>query len=320
MNALSEDLPDNLEVVVLCGGVGSEREVSLESGEAVARALTLAGLHVVKKDLTGDPEEIRQLQGQVAFLALHGEYGEDGQVQQLLEARGLPYTGSDPKASALAMDKDQAKYAFVAAGLSVAKWVVLDTAENAVEKVASAGMQYPVVVKPNSRGSSVGVAIVKEAVSLSAAVENALAVDSRVMVEGYIKGRELTIGVLDGRALPVLELVASNEFYDYEAKYLSDKTRYICPAPLEEPISELCRTLAQKAYRALGMRDMARIDFILSDGIPYVLEANSIPGFTSHSLLPKAAHTAGIDFPSLCRKLVTLAWNRRGLSIQQQIL
>lgn len=313
MSAAGErGLPADLRVAVLCGGVGSEREVSLESGAAVTGALEQAGFTAVRKELTGDPAEIAALDFPIAFLALHGEYGEDGQVQELLEKRGIPYTGSGPRASALAMDKNAAKALFKEAGIPVAPGVIVGVGEDAAKKVAAAGMSLPVVVKPNSRGSSVGVSIVREAGELAVAVEKALCVDEQALVEGYLQGRELTVGLLDGRALPVIEMVASADFYDYHAKYQDDRTRYLCPAPISAQEAELCRDYAQRGYKALGMRDMARLDFILTAAGPFILEANSIPGFTSHSLLPKAAANAGYSFPELCKKLVEMAWNRRG--------
>lgn len=311
MVAASKETMEHLRVVVLCGGVGSEREVSLESGEAVTQALRSAGFAVAKQELKGEAGEIDRLDAQVAFLALHGEYGEDGQVQELLEKKGIPYTGSDPKASALAMDKNQAKHAFAGAGLNVAKWIVAGDTETLEQRLLAGGLSLPVVVKPNSRGSSVGVSIVREAGQLKDAVAKALEVDRLAMIEEYLAGRELTVSVVDGKALPVLELVAANEFYDYQAKYQSNDTRYLCPAPLEDAVSALCRKQAEIAFHALGMRDVARIDFILCGEKPYILEANSIPGCTSHSLLPKAAQTDGISFPELCGKLVGLAWSRR---------
>lgn len=304
------ELPAAVRVCVLCGGVGGEREVSLDSGEAVSRALAGAGVNVRKVILSGDNRELAGLDCDVAFLALHGEYGEDGQVQAELERLGVPYTGSGVEASALAMDKHEAKKRFAAQGVPVAPWVLVERRDDHAAKLRAAGLGFPVVVKPNSRGSSVGVSIVKDEDGLPQAVALALENDTLALLEAYIAGRELTVGVLEGRALPVLELAAEKGFYDYEAKYISNSTRYLCPAPLEPEVYRRAQEYAERAFAALGLRDMARIDFMLAGEELFALEANSIPGFTSHSLLPKAACESGLDFAQLCLRLAALAWNR----------
>lgn len=304
------ELPADVRVSVLCGGVGGEREVSLDSGESVYEALAGAGVNVRKVILSGDNRELAGLDCDVAFLALHGEYGEDGQVQAELERLGVPYTGSGVEASALAMDKHESKKCFAAYGVPVAPWVLVERADDHAAKLRAAGLDFPVVAKPNSRGSSVGVSIVRDENSLAHAVAMALENDTLALLEAFIAGRELTVGVLEGRALPVLELAAEKEFYDYEAKYISNSTRYICPAPLEPEIYRQAQDYAERAFAALGLRDMARIDFMLAGEQLFALEANSIPGFTSHSLLPKAARESGLDFAQLCLRLAALAWNR----------
>lgn len=330
------DLQD-LPVAVLCGGVGAERKVSLVSGESVYKALATAPdgtlrPNVRKVELTGAQEEIaalREVYGGgrgVAFLALHGEWGEDGTVQRELEAQGIVYTGSGAAASALAMNKQAAKRALKAAGLPVADgFMVAKDVSGAPDvtaattaavrgRLAQENIPLPVVVKPNGRGSSVGVTIVREEAALGAALAAALKEDQTALVERYVYGAEIAVSVLDGKALPIVELAPKEEFYDYEAKYLTDTTRYYCPARLDAATTAKIQKLAETGWRALGLRDMGRIDFIVGKGQDagrlICLEANTLPGMTSHSLLPQAAHGAGMDFPALCWKIVALAARR----------
>jgi D-alanine-D-alanine ligase len=260
--------------------------------------------------LSGDNKELAELDCDLAFIALHGEYGEDGQVQAELERLGIAYTGSGVESSVLSMNKHESKLRFQEVGVPVAPWTVVARGDDYQEAMRKAGLAFPVVVKPNSKGSSVGVSIVKKPEELAPAVECGLQSDDRAMIEKYLKGRELTVGVIEGKAQPVIELAAANEFYDYEAKYLIDTTNYLCPAPIEPALYSLAQDLAQRCYNALDMRDMGRIDFILSGDSLVVLEANSIPGFTSHSLLPKAARENGMSFEELCLRLAGLACNR----------
>ncbi len=300
---------------VLYGGASAEREVSLASGEAVASALSRAGFEVRRLEMRDD--DVEKIVGgsgaDVAFLALHGEFGEDGQVQAILEKMGIPYTGSRPMASANAMDKHAAKRMFVAAGIPTPPWILADrprTARQALEE----GFVPPLVVKPVGAGSSIGVTIVKRAEDLEAAVEQALAVSRPAIIETFVDGREFTVGVLDdecGRptALPPIELVVSREFYDYTAKYSDGGgTQYICPADVDPENCEKLKATALAAHRALGCRHMSRTDIRMDKSWnPWVLEVNTIPGFTSHSLLPKAAMATGMTFESLCAHLVHLA-------------
>lgn len=296
-------------VAVLAGGVSCEREVSLVSGKAVFDALVSAGLDAVLLDAADDfISGIRSAGATEVFIALHGTFGEDGTVQRVLEKEGVPYTGSGPQASEIAFDKSRAQALFAAAGLRVPERRVL---EKSAPRPATPPFAAPFVVKPASSGSSVGVTIVRRAEDAPAAYEEAFRWSERALVEEFIRGRELTVGILGDEALPVVEVIPESPFYDYEAKYKSSGTRYEFPARLTAAETETVRHAALEAYRALGCEVMARVDMILSsDGVPYVLEANTIPGLTGKSLLPKAAKAAGIDFPALCVKILDLSLNR----------
>jgi len=251
---------------------------------------------------------------------LHGEFGEDGRVQAVLDDMGLPYAGAGRAASELAIDKHAAKARLAAAGVPVPVGIQLSgpsvysgadiLAERRLDEALAVGnLAFPVVVKPNARGSSVGVSLVRERSALSEAVRRAFEVDNDVLVEEYVDGRELTAGYLDGAMLPLVELAPDGVFYDYHAKYRSDKTRYFCPAELSGSMGRHIQELGKRGVEALGARDLARVDFLLPAGPrgPVALEINTAPGFTSHSLLPMAARAAGLDFTALCLKLVALA-------------
>jgi D-alanine-D-alanine ligase len=298
---------------VLLGGFSNEREVSLASGGAVADALEGAGYPVRRLDVSAEFERVgrEQLVGTgLVFIMLHGEFGEDGGVQQLLDQWGLPYTGSDPVASRVAMDKLQTKDIFGRRGIATARWRVVDEGAEAAQLVEEFGL--PLVVKPSESGSSLGVSIVEELASLGPALAEAARQRGSVMVEEFVAGREVTVGVLGSEALPLIELVPRGEFYDYDAKYSDDAgTEYLCPAPLEESVAEALQAEALAAHRALGCRDFSRVDLRLtSEGQGSVLEVNTIPGFTSHSLLPKAAAAVGISFTQLVERIAELALAR----------
>jgi D-alanine-D-alanine ligase len=304
-------------VAVLLGGVSNERAVSLVSGGSVAEALERLGLAVRRIDVGPDFRERgrAQLAGAgLAFVVLHGEFGEDGQVQALLEAWGVPYTGSGPAASSLAMDKNASKRRFLDAGVATPRWVVCgkdDAADRAVEELG-----LPLVIKPSRSGSSIGVSIVRGAGDIGTAVTEAARHDSCVIAEEFIAGRELTVGVLGGRALPAIELVTRRGFYDYEAKYSDGAgTEYVCPVAIAGG-EQAVRDLALAAHQALGCRHFSRVDIMLrgSNETPFVLEVNTIPGFTGHSLLPKAAAAAGMGFGDLCREIAVMALRSAGRS------
>ena len=299
-----------LKIAVLMGGPSAEREVSLRSGTAVANALTVAGAKVVPIDIK-DSAFTMPTNVDVAFLALHGTFGEDGTLQRMLENGGITYTGSGPEASARAFDKIAAKKAFLVAGIPTPKYEVFDRAHTDLQRLAQLG--FPLVVKPSRQGSSVGISIVQEEGDLQEACRIAWHYDDHLLVEQFIPGRELTVGILEGRALPVIEIRPKHDFFTYEAKYTKGQTDYFVPAPLDKNIESQVKSLALRAHDSLGCRDFSRVDLILSEnGEPLILEVNTVPGFTETSLVPKAAHAAGIEFPDLCSRLVHLAMARPG--------
>jgi D-alanine-D-alanine ligase len=248
-------------------------------------------------------------QADVLFLALHGGQGEDGTLQALLDLTGVPYTGSGHLASALAMDKDLSKHLFRAAGVPTADWLM---APATVEQVRSA-LGFPVIVKPSKQGSTVGLSIVKRPEDLQPAIDSAFEHDDEVMIEQFIAGRELTVGILGDAVLPVGEIISKNEIYDYEAKYTPGMAVEEFPAKLGAEETATVQRLAMQAFHALKLRGYARIDFRMStDGTFYCLEANTLPGMTQTSLIPQAAAAAGITFPELCDRIVQLALTPRG--------
>ena len=295
-----------LHVAVLMGGSSAEKDVSLQSGEMVARALRNAGLRVTEVVVPG-PEFVLPADVDVAFLALHGTFGEDGQVQQILEDRGVPYTGSGVAASAKAFDKNAAKEEFIAAKVPTPAY----TRVNGDLRVLD-GLGLPVVIKPARQGASLGVTIVQRRANLAAAVAKAREFEGEVLAEKYIRGRELTVGVLDGQALPVVEIRTKRKFFDRKAKYVPGEAEEIVPAPLEAMVAARAQTLALRAHECLGCRDVSRTDLMLSaDGELFVLEVNTLPGMTANSLLPKAARAAGLSMEEVCVRLVNLALARR---------
>ncbi len=294
------------KVAVLYGGRSAEREVSLRTGEACAEALRARGLDVTLVDAGLDLDvRLRALGAEVAFVALHGRFGEDGCTQGLLESMGIPYTGSGVLASAAAMDKVLSKLLFREAGLALADYRVFPPARALTIGVADLPAGLPAVVKPACEGSSVGVHVVKAEADLAAAVADAARFKGDVIVERYLPGQEVNVAVLDGEALGTVEMVPSREFYDYVAKYTPGSTTYHVPARLSpEATARVCRD-AETAYRALGCAGVARIDFIVAaDGTPYILEVNTLPGMTGTSLVPKIAAGRGIPFPELCERIL----------------
>jgi D-alanine-D-alanine ligase len=332
-----------LRIAVLMGGTSSERDVSLASGIRITEALRARGHDVVAVDtvsgvLTSGEEQkllaggvvktippdtkalvrmnaamqgtLRALpQADVLFLALHGGQGEDGTLQALLDLTGVPYTGSGHLASALAMDKDLSKHLFRAAGVPTADWLMAPVTIEQVE----ATLGFPVIVKPSKQGSTVGLSVVKTPEELQAAIEEAFEHDDEVMVERFIAGRELTVGVLGGQTLPVGEIIAKHEIYDYECKYTPGMAVEEFPAKLSDQETATIQRFARMAFDALKLRGYARIDFrMAADGTFYCLEANTLPGMTQTSLIPQAAAAAGISFPELCDRIVQLALEGRG--------
>lgn len=311
----NNDILHGLAIGVLYGGISSEREVSIESGENVARALSAAGhdVHRVLLDGSFNVRSARSLGIDVAFLALHGEFGEDGRIQGILEEADIPYTGSGVDASSCAFDKILAKQCFERHGVRTPPWMHVDVAQAIVEMTVEklADLNPPVVVKPATGGSSLGITIVRKREQIVPALNKAAEYGDSIIVERYIKGRELTVGVLGNEPLPVAELKLATEFYDYNAKYSDDRTIIVCPAELDEKTANAVRELGLAAHRALGCRDVSRTDIMLDeDNVPWVLEVNTLPGMTSHSLLPRGAAAVGVTFAALCEGILRFSLSR----------
>jgi len=294
-------------VGVLMGGRSAEREVSLRTGAAILAALGRCGHRAIGIDADRDlPQVLARRRVSVAFIALHGRGGEDGTVQGLLECLGIPYTGSGVLASALAMDKKQSKWIFRAHGLPTPEFEVFTCATRGLRKLER--LAFPVVVKPTGEGSSVGMSVVGARGELPTAFAKAFRYDPEVIVEAYVPGRDLTVGVLGEEALPVVEMRPRGGFYSYNAKYKKGKTEYLVPAPLTVRQATRTQELALAAHRALGCRGASRVDFRLDErGRPLLLEVNTIPGMTETSLLPKSAAAAGIGFDALVTRILANA-------------
>jgi len=302
---------------ILMGGPSSERGISFKSGKAVFDTLKQLGLDVVEIDINTDNIEeninlIKSHKINCAFLALHGCFGEDGQMQNILESIKIPYTGSGVLASRLAMDKVASRAIFESRGLNVPKYVVINKSSINKDYNIRHDLNLPLVIKPAASGSSIGLSIIDREEDLKKSLESAFAFDNRVIVEEYISGREMTVGILDGHTLPIIEIIPKNNFFDYEAKYQPGLTDYVVPAKLEEGLARIVSKTALSAHKLLGCFGCSRVDMILSNRkVPFVLEVNTIPGLTSTSLLPKAAKTVGIEFNELCLKLIELAYEPR---------
>ncbi len=301
------------KIVVLYGGKSSEREVSLRSGKAVYNALIAEGYDAILLDSAGDLcSDIRDCRAEVVFIALHGGIGENGAIQGFLEVLDMPYTGSGRLASALAMDKVRSKTRFLAEGINVAPYGVLrkiDVLRGGLLSIdplrAVIDFPFPWVVKPVSEGSSIGVHIIHNREEIEGAVLDALSYDDRIIIERYIKGREIQIAVLRDKALGGVEVRPSGEFYDYQSKYTAGMTEYILPPDIEMSKYIEMQNMAVQAHRALGCKGATRVDFILAeDGKPYVLEVNTIPGMTATSLLPKIAQLSGFSFIELIEEIL----------------
>lgn len=300
-----------LDIVVLAGGPSEEREVSLASGKCVAAGLSEAGHRTYLRDINSRDFSALEIDADLIFIALHGKFGEDGQLQQELERRGLRYTGTDARGSALAMDKVRSKACFIEAALPTPRFDVVRTGR--IQDIIDR-WRLPVVMKPIASGSSVNVQLIRDATVFRDAVHRYVQRDSEVMIEELIDGPELTCSVLADQPLPVIEIRTPREFYDYEAKYIDDRTEYCFDIDLP---SELIRRIQEDsvaAADAIGYRDFCRVDWMVDrlTHEPYILEINTIPGFTSHSLLPKAAARMGISFVDLCQRIVKLAMARDG--------
>ena len=296
-----------LNIVLMLGGPGAEREVSLRSGAAVAKALRSLGHGVFEAD-PKDGKFVLPERTNVVFLALHGTYGEDGTVQRQLDRLGVTYTGCDAEASRIAFDKVLTKRRCAKAGVPTAKYFVAKSAQEPVPK----NFPPPLVVKPVRQGSSVGLQFVERAADWPGALAEALKFDSEVLVEEKIIGRETTVGILDGKPLPVVEVRPKTGGYDYGNKYTAGATEYFCPADFDSATTKRIQEAALGAFRAIGGRDYARVDVMVREnGEPVVLEVNTLPGMTETSLLPKAAAAAGLDYADLCRRMIDLALKRK---------
>lgn len=341
-------------IAVVCGGLSRERDVSLSTGSCAARALRQRGHHVALVDLflgidgvlndprsvftTTQPAEdyrVREIEpdldkirlqrggrgilgpgvveickeADVVFLALHGAEGENGKLQACLDLYGIPYTGSGYLGSALAMDKELSKIMMEKAGIPVPPGITLHRGED-----LPTDFPLPCVVKPCSGGSSVGTSIVREQRDLVPALAEAFSCDESVIVEKYIKGRELTAGIMDGKAMPVIEIIPKTGFYDYKNKYQAGLTEEICPAPLSEEDTNRVQRLAERVYQALHLDAYGRADFLMDelDGTIYCLEANTLPGMTPTSLIPQMAAVEGLDYGVLCEKIIEVSLKKYG--------
>ncbi|MDP2981629.1 MAG: D-alanine--D-alanine ligase [Candidatus Omnitrophota bacterium] len=308
-------------VGVLMGGPSSEREISIKSGKAVCKALEAKQIDYVPVELMPGPNtngykesvaaKLALLKIDVAFLALHGEFGEDGTVQELLEGMSMPYTGSSSGASKVAMNKITAKEVLKSNNVPIAGHEIL--ARGSFNKDLDIKAYFKLlgpslVIKPSNGGSSIGLNIADNEKDLRAAIEDAFRYDDKLIIEEYISGREITVGVIEDRALPIVEIVPKRKFFDFTAKYEKGLTEYIVPAEIDEQTYKMCQEVGLRTHKVLSARSFSRVDIILNKKIgPVVLELNMIPGLTETSLLPKAARAAGIEFEELCLKILNTA-------------
>lgn len=295
------------KVAVLMGGLSAEREVSLHSGAGVLAALQRQGVDAHGVDAGRDLVRVLADQGfNRAFIILHGTWGEDGVVQGALEMLGLPYTGSGVLASALGMDKLRSKRLFECSHIPTPAYALVDADTDWAALIAKLGA--PLAVKPNAQGSSVGVTKARNADDLRAGWEAAREYDATVIAEHWVTGREITATVLGDTVLPLVHIEVPGGFYDYNAKYLANDTRYHCPAALDADLTARVQELARDAFELLGCRHWGRVDFMVTpEGVPYVLEVNTVPGMTDHSLVPMAARAAGMDFDALVMRILSLS-------------
>lgn len=306
-------------VGVIMGGLSAERDISIKSGKAVCRALERNnGIDVVPVELTKTStmngykeqvmQKIRSSNIDVAFIALHGEFGEDGMIQKILEEMNVPYTGSRVDASRLGMDKISSRNIFKSNNIPIPRHIVIQKRD--LDKRHNAQLYFkelsrPLVIKPSDEGSSIGLSIVDREKDFYKALSNAFKYSDKVIIEEYVRGREITVGVLEDKTLPVVEIIPKRRFFSFEAKYEKGLTEYIVPAEINEKEYTMCQNIALLAHKSLGARFFSRVDMILSEnGVPVVLEVNTIPGLTEMSLLPKAAMAVGIDYEELILKIL----------------
>src|SRR5437899_4393424 len=294
------------KIAVLMGGPGSERDVSLATGRGVSKALRSLGTEVMEIDVRDEnfqlPKDV-----DLAFLTIHGTFGEDGQLQRILERRGIAYTGDGVEGSEIAFDKIRSKEKFREHGVTTPPWEIIHSGQRPT-------LPLPIVVKPPRQGSTVGVVIVKNESEIESAISEAAKYGRELLIEKFVSGRELTIGILGDQALPILEIIPKGGFYDFTNKYpflnpqAGGGAEHVCPAKIDEKKTAEIQELALRAFRALGLQVYGRVDVILSDsGEPFVLEVNTIPGMTEASLLPEAAAAAGIGYVDLCARIIELS-------------
>lgn len=291
----------NKKIGVLYGGMSAEREISIVSGKAVLKALRDSGINAAGIDVGRDAAfQIRKNKIDFAYIALHGPWGEDGTIQGMLEIMGVPYSGSGVLANAAAMNKIFSKRIFLAEGLPTPRWQVVRK-----NNKFNLELEFPVVVKPSTQGSAIGVSIVNEKKDMAKALNAAFKYDLEILIEEYIKGTEITVGVLGNKVLPAIEIVPANKFYDFESKYKPGKSKHIIPPRLSSSVVRNAQELALRAFRALCCKAVSRVDIIVSEkNIPQILEINTIPGMTETSLLPDAARASGINFSELVFKII----------------
>lgn len=303
-------------VGVLMGGPSTERDISLKSGKAVFNSLKDAKIDVValdikNNDLSSNLRLIKNARIDVAFIALHGRFGEDGAIQQILEDLGMPYTGSGVMASRLAMDKIASRRIFQVHGLLVPRYREIHRdGYHGQSILAGNHLGFPLVIKPATHGSSIGLSIIDKPSEIGRAMDSAFSFDECVVVEEYIKGKEVTVGILDDMPLPVIEIRHRKRAFDYQAKYKSEATEYIVPAVLSKKTERAVKQSALLAHEFLGCEGFSRVDLIVKDNLPFILEVNTIPGLTERSLLPKAAKASGFTFNRLCLHLLDLAYEK----------
>lgn len=299
-----------MKIAVLYGGTSGEREVSLSSGKGIIQALKNNGHEVTGIDFHPERlEEIIELNVDLVFIGLHGKFGEDGRVQGLLEMLGLPYVGSGVLASALAMDKAKAKQIFESNDIPVAKSKVYTVTDKTnlqdVEKEVNQVFKVPFVIKPNSEGSTLGLTIVENPEQILDGLKRAATSDNTILIEDFIQGREITVAVLGEKALPIIEIIPKNAYYDYESKYAAGGSEHIVPAPIDAQTTKTIQELAVKAHSVLGCKTYSRVDFILTkENQPVILEVNTLPGMTPTSLFPDAAKVIGLDYDTMIETFV----------------
>jgi D-alanine-D-alanine ligase len=304
----------NKKIAVLMGGISEEREISLRSGEAVVRALSSRECEVLPVDIqTETGSELDKLQCDVAFLALHGRFGEDGTIQRLLEKKGIPFTGSGSSSSQIAMDKIESKKKLERVGIKTPSHAIISHEDGKEEWGRWAhSLGYPVIVKPRAQGSSIGVSLHRDPSTLQAGMREAFRYDGTILIEKFIPGREVTVSILDGSPLPIMELRSARDFFDFSAKYEDPDTLYLVDPPFSALDRSRIQESALQSHRTLECSGFSRVDIIFTPNHEaVVLEVNTIPGLTERSLLPQAAQAAGIDFPTLCLRIVETALRRR---------